>query len=858
MNWALSSRVAAWSRHIAWTAAGVGLFGLALWVLHHETAGIRFADVVANLRAVPWHAVGVAVVFTAASYAALTGYDWLALRHIGRKLPLAGVALTSFVATAVGHNLGVAMLSGGAVRYRLYSAAGLSAAEIATVIGLVGLTFGLGISFVVGVVMLSGMPETSAILHLPSKLLQAIGAALLGLIVTYILWGGVQHAPLRLRNWQLAVPQPGTTALQLLFAALDIGCAAAVLYALLPASVAVSYPHLLSIYVLAITAGIISHVPGGLGVFESVLLLSLPDAPRDALLGAVLAYRVVYYLLPLGLAAAAGVTQELRLRSAPVGRGVRLVNVLMRRAAPQLLTILAFVAGAVLVFSGATPALAERLELLGGFLPLPLLELSHMAGSLTGLALMLLAYGLQRRVNAAYHLAFWLLALGALFSIAKGLDYEEAAIAALALVALRSGKSAFFRRASLLTIRPSAGWLALVVMAVAGSLWLGLFAYRYIDYGRELWWQFALAEDAPRFLRASLLIILSGTAYAVVRLMQPHPPEPRLPDAAALQQAASIVACSPHSDATLALVGDKRLLFSDSGTAFVMYQVRGNSWIAMGDPVGPAAEREALAWEFRELSDRHGGRTVFYQVDAENLPLYVDMGLVALKLGEEALIPLGGFSLQGSVRAELRQAHRRAQREGATFEMIPPEQVTQFIPQLQDISAQWLAAKNTREKGFALGRFEPSYLVHCHCALVSVAGQPVAFANLWTGDGKSEVSVDLMRHASAAPKGVMDYLFAELFLWGAAQGYRYFNLGMAPLSGLESHPLAPLWHRIGTLVFRHGEHFYNFEGLRAYKQKFHPEWRPKYLVASRGLGWPSALIDVAALISGGLKGVFAR
>lgn len=190
--------------------------------------------------------------------------------------------------------------------------------------------------------------------------------------------------------------------------------------------------------------------------------------------------------------------------------------------------------------------------------------------------------------------------------------------------------------------------------------------------------------------------------------------------------------------------------------------------------------------------------------------------------------------------------------------MIPPEQVTQFIPQLQDISAQWLAAKNTREKGFALGRFEPSYLVHCHCALVSVAGQPVAFANLWTGDGKSEVSVDLMRHASAAPKGVMDYLFAELFLWGAAQGYRYFNLGMAPLSGLESHPLAPLWHRIGTLVFRHGEHFYNFEGLRAYKQKFHPEWRPKYLVASRGLGWPSALIDVAALISGGLKGVFAR
>ncbi|MGB5639732.1 MAG: bifunctional lysylphosphatidylglycerol flippase/synthetase MprF [Sedimenticolaceae bacterium] len=843
---------------LVWAGIALALFLGALWILHRELAGVHFADVLARFRAVPWNAMLLALGFTCASYAALTGYDWLALRHIGRRLPYLNVALTSFIATAVGHNLGVAMLSGGAVRYRLYSAAGLSAAEVATVIGMIGLTFGLGVSFVVGLILLLATSEAALVLHLPAGLLQAVGVLLLTAVLAYAVWGAVRRAPLRLRGWQLAVPRPATTVLQVLFALADIACAAAVLYALLPAELAVSYPQLLSIYVLAVTAGILSHVPGGLGVFETVLLLSLPDAPRDVLLSAVLAYRAIYYLLPLGLAALLAVVQELHLRQAGIGRGLVVASELVGRVSPQLISVLTFVAGAVLVFSGATPALAERVDLLGAILPLPLLEFSHMAASLAGLALMLLAHGLYQRVNAAYHLAFWLLAVGIVTSLVKGLDYEEAIISMLALAALYAGRGTFNRRASLLSQQLSPAWVALVMMALAGSLWLGLFAYRHLDYSQDLWWQFALRSDAPRFLRATLLIALAGTGYAVWRLLRPRPPQPQLPEPADLQRAAEIVGHSPHSDAALALLGDKRLLFSDAGDAFIMYQVRGRSWIAMGDPVGPAAACEALAWQFRELCDRYGGRTVFYQVDAENLPLYIDMGLAPLKLGEEAIIPLEGFSLQGSARAELRQVHRRAQRDGASFEVVEPARVLELLPELQAVSDQWLEAKHTREKGFALGRFDRSYLAQCHCALVHVEGRVVAFANLWTGDGQSELSGDLMRHATDAPKGVMDYLFTELFLWGAAKGYRCFNLGMAPLSGLESHPLAPLWHRLGTLLYRHGEHFYNFEGLRAYKQKFHPDWHPKYLAAPRGLGLPNIFMDVSALISGGLKGVLTR
>jgi phosphatidylglycerol lysyltransferase len=236
----------------------------------------------------------------------------------------------------------------------------------------------------------------------------------------------------------------------------------------------------------------------------------------------------------------------------------------------------------------------------------------------------------------------------------------------------------------------------------------------------------------------------------------------------------------------------------------------------------------------------------------------VDLGLAALKIGEEARVPLAEFSLEGAARAELRQAHRRAQREGATFEVVPPEAVDALLPELRRISDAWLSAKSTGEKRFSVGAFSPQYLRQFPLALVRSQGTPVAFANLWTTGTRAELSVDLMRFASDAPRGSMDYLFIELMLWGQREGYRGFNLGMAPLSGLEAHPLAPAWHRVGNFIFRHGEHFYNFEGLRRYKAKFDPAWEPRYLAARGGIALPRVLVDVSVLIAGGMKELLAR
>ena len=243
---------------------------------------------------------------------------------------------------------------------------------------------------------------------------------------------------------------------------------------------------------------------------------------------------------------------------------------------------------------------------------------------------------------------------------------------------------------------------------------------------------------------------------------------------------------------------------------------------------------------------------------SRSLPLYVDLGLSLLKLGEEAKVPIGDFHLEGSARADLRQSRRRAERDGATFEVVPPEAVPALLPRLRQISDAWLEDKATAEKGFSLGSFSERYIAEFPVAIVRAEGDVVAFANLWPTATREELSVDLMRFGPDAPRGTMDYLFIKLMLWGRAEGYRWFNLGMAPLSGLENRALAPLWHRMGSFLFRHGESFYNFEGLRRYKDKFDPVWEPRYLASPGGLHLPRVLLDVSTLISGGLKELITK
>jgi len=833
--------------------------GTALVALHHAMGEYHYQDVAHGLRSIPDSNLLTALALVITGYVVLGGYDGLASRYVGRPLSPGRSLLVAFISYAVGNNTGFANLGTGSIRFRMYALWGYSGVEIASILAFCSLTFWIGFMALGGTVFLVSPPPLPEPLHLIGGSARILGAGFLAVVLGYLLVCLLRRQPLRLRGF--SIPSPGRLAVpQIAVSALDWLLAASALWVLLPGRESLPLPQFIGLYLMAQLVALVSHVPAGLGVLESVmvLLIASPDRPAAQVLASILVYRLVYYLLPLLAALILLAALETARRRHLLQRALRSVGGAAATVVPHLLALVTFFAGVVLLLSGATPSAGHRIERLGRLLPVPVVETSHFLGSLVGAGLLILARGLQRRLDAAWHLAAALLAAGAVFSLLKGLDYEEAILMVVVLSVLIACRGRFDRRARLLSQPFSASWSIAIALTIAASIWLGVFSYKHVEYSGDLWWVFALHGNASRFLRASVGAIGLVFLVAIAGLLRHAPARPRPATADDLARARPVIAGSSDSGAGLALLADKALLWSDDGRAFIMYGVRGRTWVAMGDPVGPEERWAELTWSFRERSARFGARAAFYEIGAGRLDLYVDLGMALFKMGEEARVPLEGFTLEGHAFKDLRQARRRAEKEDWSLIIAQPGEVPAHLPRLRAISDAWLRAKSAREKAFSLGSFRDEYVREFPVALVIEGGRILAFANLWLAGDRGEMSVDLMRHEPEAGAGTMDFMFLELMLWGSSQGYRWFNLGMAPLSGLASRPLAPLWARAGAFLFRHGEHFYNFEGLRQYKEKFHPAWSPRYLACPGALALPGVLADVAALIGGGVKGVVSR
>ena len=290
-----------------------------------------------------------------------------------------------------------------------------------------------------------------------------------------------------------------------------------------------------------------------------------------------------------------------------------------------------------------------------------------------------------------------------------------------------------------------------------------------------------------------------------------------------------------------------------------MYRAAANTLVALGGPVGPLEEWKDVILEFRKMADLYDTNPVFSEIAPEHLYLYLDAGLSAIKLGEKARVRVPSFSLEGSGRSEFRHTLRHLEKSGLSFEIVPREEVPSVESGLKAVSDRWLAKKNTKEKGFSLGFFDERYLRFCPHAVLRQNGRIVAFANLWIGAEKEELGPDLVRYdPGIAPNGAMDFLMVRLILWGAENGFEWLNLGVAPLAGVEDGPFSSIWNRVGSALYHRTKYFYNFEGLRAYKEKFDPVWTPVYLAYPGGFSLPRVLADVAILNSGGIQGLFSK
>ncbi|NSZ17973.1 bifunctional lysylphosphatidylglycerol flippase/synthetase MprF [Agrobacterium vitis] len=831
------------------------IFAAVALAIYRLTEEVSYDDVVSAMATTGYDQILLAVVFTALSFLSLCLYDWNAMEFIGRKRPMAEVALTAFSAYAVGNAAGFGMLSGGAIRYRAYSRAGLAPDEIGRIIAFVTLSFSLGLAAVTALSLIPMSSEIAPLLNISPLWLRGLAIAIvLGFAVLIVIG---QRRSLTFAGVTLRMADTPTLSRQFLVTVADLAFSASVVYALLPGQAAISWPAFFAIYSIAIGIGVLSHVPAGIGVFETVIIAALgPTTNIDAVLASLVVYRLIYYVLPLILAIVLVTITELRHYSktpalAGVGRTAA-------RISPALLGALTFILGVMLIFSSVTPTPESNLEFLQNIVPLPVVEGAHFFTSLLGLFLVIAARGLAQRLDGAWWAAMVGASTALVLSLLKAFAVLEASALAILLIGLFASKRLFIRPASLFRQVLTSSWLTAIALICIFACFILFFVYRDVDYTRSLWWEFEFSEEAPRSLRAMLGLTIFSSALAVFSLLRPAAPAVTPSSPEDIEKAVAILSKSDVADSNLVRTGDKAVMFSPDGLAFLMYGKQGRSWIAFLDPVGPKKSRDELVWQFVESARLAGCRAVFYQASPVLLPAIADAGMQAFKLGELAVVDLSRFDLKGGKWANLRQSAAKAERDGLSYEIIPLANVPDILEDLRAVSDGWLAQHRAKEKGFSLGAFTDDYILSQPVIVLRFEGRIVAFANILVTETKAESSIDLMRFSPEAPKGSMDYLFVSLLTHLRSEGYEHFNLGMAPLSGLSRRDVAPVWDRIANTFYEHGERFYNFKGLRAFKTKFHPEWQPRYLAVSGGLSPVIALLDATLLIGGGLKGVVKK
>ena len=830
-----------------------------------ELESFDLAALERTLLAIPTIEAAAVALFALAAVAYTGLIDLAAARWL--KIDLAWPALLrlSFVANALANTLNLSGAVGSGVRLLGLSAHQVPLKRGAALIGLQVLALPTGLSVLVIAALAMGAvpPAPDATMHWLA--IAVLVAAALYLPVYLVLTGNR-----RLMAWLPAEQGQPPLTLRLHLAGLslvDWVLAAATLWFCLHLAGAVVSPLLLlAAFGCAAVLGLVSLIPGGFGVMDGVLLLALTAAgvPQGRVGAGLFLFRIVYYLLPMlaGLWLGGGMLAQrvpalarwrVRLAENPLLAVLGVPAGALAEFGVRILALLTFGAGVLLLVSALLPSLHHRMLHASSALALPAFEGSHWLSVLTGVLLLGLARGIDGRVRVAYRLVQWTLWLSALLALSKGLHWGEALFLLAVSGLLRTRRSAFSRRAMSLSSARTLGWL-LGLLSVVGVFFaigvaevLGDDSFDMLATGAE-----AHTSRLARGLGAALLglvIYLIWQAFAVRRPQLPRPGRAELEQARALYR--------EHGGgefAHLTFMGDKHLFWAADHRALIAYGAVRDRLVALGAPSGDEAALTPAVLDFRRFADSHDRVPVFYEVLEPDLARFHDLGFDLFKLGELALVPLAEFSLTGKRWEDLRQAVNRAGRERLEFRMAQPPFDTALQADLERVSDAWLAEKGQIEKGFSLGRFDPAYFAWGPLALVYRDDELIAFANLQPPYGpRGHASVDLMRYLPDTPRGTMDFLFAHVLQWSRDEGHATFSLGMAPLSNVGANPYARLNERLVALAFRYGNRYYNYQGVRRYKEKFRPQWVGAYLAYPRGLNVPVLLTDIAALVAGGYR-----
>jgi phosphatidylglycerol lysyltransferase len=524
--------------------------------------------------------------------------------------------------------------------------------------------------------------------------------------------------------------------------------------------------------------------------------------------------------------------------------------------------------GVVNLLSAVTPNLYGRTEILKEFFPFEIRAGGHLFAALSGFVMLTLAANLLRRKRVAWLLMIGLLIISIISHLVKGLDYEESLLSSVLLGQLLLMRRVFTAQSD----RPSiAQGMRVLVAALLFTLAYGTAGFYLLDehyqinfsFKDSLWQTLAMffTEDnaglQPRtrfaqfFANSIYAVGIITLGYALLMLLRPV----LLRNTAShkeQQQAKVIVEQYGYSSlARFTLFDDKSYYFSPSGRSVIAYVAKGRGAIALGDPIGPADDRQETILGFQEFCDRNDWYPAFYQTLPDALELYQNLGLKVLQIGEEAIVDLPNFNLKGKANQNLRNYSNRLIKAGYQVKFYPPPISNTLLAQLKIVSDEWLQSMQGAEKRFSVGWFNDAYIRECEIATVETNdGRVTAFANVIPEYQINEITIDLMRYRSQVEPGTMDFLFISMFQHFQKQGYDSFNLGLSALSRVGETPDSPRIEKALHYLYEHLNQFYNFKGLHAYKDKFHPRWEPRYFIYPNLVALPEVVVALIRADSG--------
>ncbi len=476
-----------------------------------------------------------------------------------------------------------------------------------------------------------------------------------------------------------------------------------------------------------------------------------------------------------------------------------------------------------------------------------------------GLVLLTSARGLLHGKRQAWRIALGAAVLSLLAHPFKRVDIAGAVATAIVITVLAGSAGLFPARSDPARARQGLLWLllgelAVFVYGVVGLYFLDAqfleptdFPEAFSNAGRLL---FVLPRStiSPATRHGEWFVdsvrVLAVVVFLIAAWHLLHPVIDRaLPGRAERRRVESLLqGYATSSIAYFQLLDDKSYFFAESGDAFIGYKVVGSTAVALGEPIGEPSSCKEVARAFAEYCDLNGWAFCFHQVTGPGAELLRSIGLNAIKIGEEAVIPLAEFNLAGKSFKHIRHASNRLEREGFVVAELPHPLDQATLEELEVVSNAWLKEGGHRERAFTLGAFDRDYLGETAVfAVRSPNGRIEAFANVIPSYRSSQGNFDLMRRRPDAPDGAMDFLFVYLIRWFRERGFDGMSLGFAPLANIEGSGVVA---RALRLFYAHGSRAFNFRGLRAFKEKWHPRWEPRYLVYRSELELPGLALAV--------------